>query len=337
MIEEAGFAYLWTYDSPLVYAEPYMALLEAARTTSTLRIGPGVTHPGSRSTVATAQALGTLAVAAPGRVTFGLGVGNSARFSLGQKAATLGEMRDYAVAVRGLLGGATVAYAEGGSQETRPIRLIHPEGRWLELSHPFELWVSAFGPRGQRLAGEYADGVYMRWEGAEKLAAARLRIDQGAVAAGREPGTVKIGLLASLYPIEDERELGEDEAVAALGPLAVSRLRFLATQFEDPADAPGPFREAFAAYLRDRAGRDLESDRLDGYEGYLVEVREHARAYLSPELMRAVSLVGNRDRIAAELRAMEAAGADQVGLQIAGPPRRWCERMAMVMDAAGAA
>jgi 5,10-methylenetetrahydromethanopterin reductase len=331
MIEEAGFTYLWAYDSPLVYAEPYMALLEAARATSTLKVGPGVTHPRSRSVVATAQALGTLAVAAPGRVTFGIGVGNSARFSLGQGAAGLREMRDYALDARRLLRGEAIDYDEGDGAS--PVRLIHPEGRWLDLSHPFELWVSSFGPRGQRLAGGYADGVYMRWEGAEKLAAARRILDAGAVEAGREPGSVKIGLLTALYPIEDERELGEAEAVGALGPLAVSRLRFLSTQTDDPAEVPGPFRDAFASYLRDRAGRDPVADRLDGYEGYLVVVEERLAGYLTPELMRAVALVGRPERIVAELRAMETAGADQVGLQIAGPPRRWCERMAAIVDA----
>lgn len=334
MVEEAGFTYLWAYDSPLVYADPYMALLEAARATDRIKVGPGVTHPGSRSAIATAGALGTLAVAAPRRVTFGLGVGNSARFSLGLDAATLRETRDYALAARTLLAGGTIHHREGGEGPGRPVRMIHPEGRWLELSYPFELWVSAFGPRGQRIAGGYADGVYMRWDGAEKLAAARRLIDEGARSAGREPGTVKIGVLTALYPVEDERELEEEEAIDALGPLAVSRLRFLSTQFDDPADAPGPFREAFAAYLRDRADADADADRLDGYEGYLVEVKERTRGYLSPELMRAVALVDESERLVAELRTIEAAGADQVGLQISGPPARWCERMGQILKPA---
>ncbi|MBS1889214.1 MAG: LLM class flavin-dependent oxidoreductase [Actinobacteria bacterium] len=324
-VEEAGFSHLWAYDSPLVYADPYMALLEAARTTTRLVVGPGVTNPRSRSAIATAQALGTLAVAAPGRVAFGLGVGSSARFSLGMEPATLAETHAFAEAVRGLLSGQTIDYREGG--RSRRVRLIHRRGRWLDLSHPFELWVSAFGPRGQRLAGAYADGVYVRWEGAEKLAAVRRQIDEGALASARQPGSVKIGLLTSVYPVESEEELAEPEAQAALGPLAISRLRFLTTRFDDPAAVPEPFRAAFAEYLRRRQDLAAEEAHLDGYEGYLVEVPGRFRRFLSPELIGAVAFVGDADAVAGELRAMEAAGADQVGLQICGPPARWCARM----------
>lgn len=325
IVEDAGFSHLWAYDSPLVYAEPYMALLEAARATSTLVVGPGVTHPRSRSAIATAQALGTLAVAAPGRVAFGLGVGSSARFSLGMDAAPLAEMREFALAVRQLLRGETIEYRQG--ERSRPVRLIHPRGRWLDLSHPFELWVSAFGPRGQRSAGGYADGVYLRWEGAEKLVAARERIDEGSRRAGRSPGAVKIGLLTTVYPTASGAGLEEPEALAALGPLAVSRLRFFSTQTDDPAAVPEAFREAFAEYLRERSRLDPAAAHLEGYDGYLVDVPAPLRHFLSPELMRAVAFVGDADAVAAELGAMAAAGADQVGLQIAGPPAGWCERM----------
>lgn len=326
MVEEAGFSHLWVYDSPLVYADPYMAMGEAARATRSIAIGPGVTHPRARSSVATAQALGTLAVAAPGRVALGLGVGNSARLSLGMQPAGIAEMRDYALAVSALLRGEAIAYREG--ERTRPVRFIHPEGRWLDLSHPPEVWISAFGPRGQQLAGTYADAVMMRWEGPERLAQARERIDAGSREAGRRPGSVKIALLHIVYPVEHEDELEGKEAVAALGPLAVSRLRFLTAQHRDSSEVPEAFRPGFDEYLRYRDALDPEIRHLENYEGYLVHTPDHLRRFVSPESIRSVALVGDPDRVVAELRAMAAAGADHLSLQIVGPPERWCERMA---------
>lgn len=335
MIEDAGFSHLWAYDSTLVYADPYMSLLEAARRTSSIILGPGVTHPRARSFFATAQALGTLAVAAPGRVALGIGIGNSARFSLGMNASRIAEMRDYALAVRGLLEGGTVPYREGEVEQ--PIRFIHPRGRWLDLSDPIEIWVSAFGPRSQRLAGAYADAVYMRWEGAAKLAEARERIDAGSRAAGREAGSVRIAVLHAVYPIESEDELGGEEALSALGPLAVSRLRFLIANHDDVAEVPEAFRPGYEAYARYREGLDPQTRHTEGYEGYLVYTPEHLERFVTPESIRNVVLVADAGRIAEELLAMKAAGAAQAGLQIAGPPSIWCERMkASVLPAVAA-
>lgn len=325
MVEEAGFAHLWVYDSSLVYADPYMAMLEAARATSSIVIGPGVTHPRARSAVATAQALGTLAVAAPGRVALGIGVGNSARFSLGMPAAPIAEMRDYARDVSALLRGETIAYREGERQ--RPVRFIHPEGRWLDLSHPVEVWVSAFGPRSQRLAGTYADAVMVRWEGADALAAARERIDAGSAEVDRAPGTVRIALVHAVYPVESDDELESDEMLAAVGPLAVSRLRFLTAQHDDVAEVPEPFRASFEEYARYRETLDAETRHIENYEGYLTFTPEHLRRFVTPDSIRNVVLVGDAGRVADELAAMEAAGADHVNLQMAGPPPIWCKRM----------
>ena len=51
-LEDAGFDHLWVYDSPLVFGDVYMAMLEAARATERIAIGPGVTQPLARPAVA---------------------------------------------------------------------------------------------------------------------------------------------------------------------------------------------------------------------------------------------------------------------------------------------
>jgi alkanesulfonate monooxygenase SsuD/methylene tetrahydromethanopterin reductase-like flavin-dependent oxidoreductase (luciferase family) len=324
-LERAGFSNLWVYDSPLVFAEPYMAMLEAARATSSLGIGPGVTQPGSRSAVATAQALGTLAVAAPGRVVLGIGVGNSARLALGQRPGSISEMKSYCEAVGTLLDGEVAEHVEG--ERAAAIKFVHPRGRWLDLGAPIETWVSAFGPRGQRLAGTYADGVFIRWEGAEATAAARERIAEGARHAGRDPGTIKLAVVYLLYPIESEAELETEDLRAALGPLVISRLRYLTAQHTDAAAVPAPFRSGFEEYRRYREGLDEASRHFENYEGYLVFTPEHLESFVTPSSIRAVCLVDSPARVVAELEAMAAAGVDHVSLQIAGPPARWIERM----------
>lgn len=328
-IEAAGFDHLWVYDSPLIFGDPYMALVEVARATERVLIGPGVTTPQSRPAYATAQALGTLAKVAPGRVAFGIGIGNSASWSVGQVPATLGEMHTYIEIVRGLLRGETVEHDVGGGR-TAPLRFVHPEGRWLDLAHPISTWVSAFGPKGQRHAGADADVVLIRWEGETKVAEARGRLAEGARAAGRPGGGAEIGIgtVFCLYPIEDEAELETQAARDALGPMVVSRLRYLTANHEHPDEVPTHFRPGFVAYQEHRAQLDPLERHLDNYRGYLVHVPPDLESFVTPETMRTVATIGSPREVADELIAMRDAGVDHVTLQLAGPPASWCRRMA---------
>ena len=323
--EEAGFSHLWVYDSPLLFADVYMACLEAARATSRIAVGPGVTTPRSRPAFATAQALGTLAVAAPGRVVLGIGIGNSARWSLGMQPSTLAELHEAVGQIKELLGGHSTVWREG--ERAQAIRFIHAEGRWLDLAAPVPVWVSAFGPKGQRLAGGDADGVLVRWEGEAALAAVRERVRAGAEEAGRSPAAVKIGVVFAVYPIESDAELETPLARENLGPLVVSRLRYLTANHSSADEVPERFRAGFTAYQRHRAGLDAETRHLENYLGYLVFTPEHLEEFVTPESMRTVCHVGSPAEVAAELQRMADAGVDHVSLQLSGDVRPFCGRM----------
>jgi 5,10-methylenetetrahydromethanopterin reductase len=326
LLERSGFDSLWVYDSPLIFGDVYMALAEAARSTERIKLGPGVTYPGARPPHATAQSLATLATAAPGRVRFGIGIGNSARWSVGMRPATLDELHEHVSVVRALLAGETANLREG--DRVRPVRLLHPHGRWIDLGHPIDTYVSAFGPRGQERAGADADAVFIRWEGPEAVAAARARIRAGAEAAGRDPDAIRIATVYAVYPIETEADLATEQALAALGPLVVSRLRFLTANHRDAAEVPEPFRPGFVAYAQYRAGLDEETRHFENYDGYLVFTPEHLERFVNPESIRTVVHAARAEEVAAELRRMADAGVDEATLQIAGPPPDWCERMA---------
>jgi 5,10-methylenetetrahydromethanopterin reductase len=335
LIEDAGFSHLWIYDSPLLFSDVFMAAVDAARATSRVIIGPGVTHPFARPPYATAQALATLAKIAPGRAVLGIGIGNSARRSVGMRPATRERMREDAEVIAGLLAGDTVTYREGDQEKL--IRLIHPEGRWVDISRPVEIWVSAFGPKGQAVAGEYADAIYVRWEGPEALDAARRRFHDAARAHGRDPSTLKIAVVYAVYPVQDEAELDTPVARAALGPLVISRARYFTANHRDASEVPAPFRPGFEAYMRHREGLDASTRHVENYDGYLVFVPEYLEGFVTPASIRTVVRVGDTADVAAELQRMADAGVDHVSLQIAGPPPIWCERMADVLTRVGVA
>jgi 5,10-methylenetetrahydromethanopterin reductase len=311
--EAAGFRRLWIYDSPLIFGDPYLACLEALRATDHLEVGPGVTYPHARPAHATAQALGTLSNVAPGRVVLGLGRGNSARHSLGARPATLDEMFGYAAAVRGLLAGQAVDY------EGHQISFIHPHGRWIDVAPHVPLWLSVFGPKGQaRAAAADLDGILVRWTEADGIAAVRKTIGDGP----------QIGVVFAVYPVDTDADLDTDEARAALGPLVVSRLRYLTANHASVDEVPPVFRDGYRAYSEYRATLDEQTRHLENFLGYLVFTPEHLERFVTPESMRKVAFVGSRAEVAAELDRMRDAGVDHASLQMAGDTIAWLERMA---------
>ncbi len=321
--ERAGLSHFWLYDSPLVFGDTTMACLVAAQATSRLSIGPGVANPLQRPPEYTAQFVASLNVAAPGRVVLGLGIGNSARRSLGVVPAKLADLRRHVEVVRAMTTRQEAVIDDEGG--LRRVRFIHPDGPWLNLDDPIAIWVSAFGPAGQKLAGEVADGVLVRWEGVERAAQVRARLE-AVRPAGAAP--TQIGVVYAMAPIDDDSELETDAARAALGPLVVSRLRYLTANAESPDEVPVAFRDGFVAYRAYRDSLDDGSRHLDNYRGYLVYSPPDLERFVTPASMKAVALVDRPERLAEELTAMAAAGIDHCSLQMAGDQVAWCDRMA---------
>jgi 5,10-methylenetetrahydromethanopterin reductase len=310
--EEAGFSHLWMYDSPLVFGDVYVACAEALQATSRLKVGPGVTYPHARPAHAAAQALATLSRIAPDRVFCGLGRGNSARHSLGARPATQDDMFAYLETVHGLLAGKTV------SLDGRPIRFLHPDGRWVSLAPHVPLWLSVFGPKGQqRAAAAPIDGVLVRWTGPDGIQEVLARVGDGP----------QLGVVFAVYPIESDAELEADAARAALGPLVVSRLRYLTANHTSPDEVPAEFRDGYRAYSEYRATLDDETRHFDNFEGYLVFTPEHLERFVTPDSMRKVCFIGSRAEVAAELDRMREAEVDHASLQMAGDSIAWLARM----------
>jgi len=322
--EAAGLSHLWLYDSPLVFADTSMAALVAAQATKRIGIGPGVANPLQRPAEYTAQMLATLQLAAAGRVFFGIGVGNSARRSLGLPPARLAEVAAHVRVVRGMLDRGVAMQDDGDG--VRPVRFIHPNGPWIDPV-PVPLWVSAFGPVGQVMAGQVGDGVLIRWEGREAVARAVANVASGT----RDPGLgpkVDVAVVYAVQPIAHDDELETAALRAALGPLVVSRLRYLTANAETADEVPAAFRDGFEAYRKYRSGLDPVNRHLDNYRGYLVFTPPDLERFVTPASMRAVALIGSPGRIAEELREMAAAGVDHCSMQMAGDQATWCARMA---------
>jgi len=155
--ENLGYTHCWVTDSQMIRSNCWAVLALAAQQTRTMRLGTGVNVPGLRLAPVTANGIATINRLAPGRCFISLGTGHTAMRMLGQRPMPLKPFREYIRVVRALLNGEEVDYTLNGA--THPIRFQMREHHFIDLEHAIKLYVAAFGPKAQVLAGELGDGL----------------------------------------------------------------------------------------------------------------------------------------------------------------------------------
>src|SRR5215470_15667923 len=88
--EEAGFSYGWTWDSHVLWQEPFVIYSRILSATSWMTVGPMVTNPGTRDWSVIASLFATLNDSYGNRTVCGIGRGDSARRYIGQAPVSLG-------------------------------------------------------------------------------------------------------------------------------------------------------------------------------------------------------------------------------------------------------
>lgn len=172
-IEDAGFDAVGFGDSPSLYPETYVQGAIVAQNTSRVRFGPRVTNPVTRHPVVTASATTAIDELSGGRALIGIGVGDSAVHSIGERKATLAELRDYVLTLKQLFREGEAGY--------RGKRVRFPYAK-----RDIPVYLAASGPRGLALAGEIADGVIVGGGiGPEIVADTKQHLARGAEDAGR--------------------------------------------------------------------------------------------------------------------------------------------------------
>ena len=144
----------------------------------------GVTNPVSRDPSVSAGSLLTLREVAPRRVMWGIGTGDSAAWGAGLKPGSVRLLREYILAVRGLISGETVNY--GG----RTFRMQRDVG---STSEPVPIIVACAGPRVLRMAAKIADGMIVSMGFApENIEYVRGIISSACAEIGRDPDELDI-------------------------------------------------------------------------------------------------------------------------------------------------
>jgi probable F420-dependent oxidoreductase len=196
--EQAGFTYGWTFDSPVLWQEPFVIYSQILAATQNLTVGPMVTNPSTRDWSVTASLFATLNDMFGNRTVCGIGRGDSARRVIGQKPATLAVLSDAMHVIKGL--------AEGREVELHGTPVQIP---WVQ-DGSLPIWMAAYGPRALALTGTQADGFILQTADPAIAKWTITAVREAAEKAGRDPGAVKICVAAPAY-VGDKLEHQRDQ------------------------------------------------------------------------------------------------------------------------------
>src|SRR5688572_24236985 len=185
--EEHGFDYVWTFDSHLLWQEPYVIYSAILAETKRVVVGPMVTNPATRDWTVTASTYATLNEMYGNRTICGIGRGDSAVRVTNGKPTTLATMGEAIHVVRELANGRSVDYK--GSTITLP---------WATKSR-LEVWGAGYGPKALELIGQTCDGFILQLADVSIAEWTIASVRNAAAAAGRDPDEVTICVAAPAY------------------------------------------------------------------------------------------------------------------------------------------
>lgn len=284
LAEAHGFSHLWTFDSHLLWQEPYVLYSQILARTQRLTVGPMVTNPSTRDWTVTASLFATLNEMFGNRTICGIGRGDSAVRVTNGKPATLKEVREATHVIRELASCRSVDYK--GS------RLQFPWARTSSL----EVWVAAYGPLALKTAGEVGDGFILQLADVDIARWMITSVREAAANAGRDPDAITFCVAAPNY-VGDDWEHMRDQC-RWFGGMVGNHVADIVARYGDSGVIP----TALTDYIKGRQGYDYN---------------EHGRAgnthtsFVPDEIVDRFCLLGSADDHIAKLKQLQDIGVDQ--------------------------
>ncbi len=312
--ENLGYSHCWVTDSQMIRSNCWAVLALAAQQTRTMQLGTGVNVPGLRLAPVAANGIATINRLAPGRCFISLGTGHTAMRMMGHKPMRLKPFAEYIRVVRALLNGEEVDYTLHG--ETHPIRFQMRDHNYIDLDHSIKLYVAAFGPKAQALAGELGDGLVSGWPRGGMVASMLDNARLGAKQAGREwPTDFYTSAIVTLIVTHAGESLTSERIITNWGAAVITGLHYLVARHLETGDDPPDYaRLMWNAYMDwlNEASPEIRHQRLHNSHYSFVDPEE-AR-FITPQLIRATCLAGTPEELLEQLRDFEASGLNQVML-----------------------
>ena len=304
LADELGFHCAWVYDSPLLYADPFITLALGAARTSRIGLGIGVLVPGLRTPVATASALRNIAALAPGRLRVAVGAGFTGRYTLGLGPVSLKRLEDEVHALRALLAGEQWTHTEG----SRQIRPMPVAGAPTDADVP--IYVSCRGEKAQGLARRVGDGAMTGIYYPGGLGRVREALGPQMPMVVHAVGSVAL----PGEPLDSAR------IAAAVGPVVGVAFHAFAEQPWRIEGLDPEMREMAERYVaRVNSRLPIERRHQELHQGHLVELPlPEDDGIVTAETVRRFSLTGTADALRTRLEGLARDGVDEIAIQPGG-------------------
>jgi len=241
--EALGFGYGWTFDSHVLWEEPFVIYSQMLAATERMIVGPMVTNPGTRDWTVIASQFATLAEMSDGRVVCGIGRGDSALRYIGRQPATLATTAEATRVIKDLVAGRTVAYND------KSLSIPWAEGRGWELP----VWMAAYGPKALASTGTHYDGYILQLADPQVAAWTISAVRQAAEEAGRDPDSLTICVAAPAYVGEDVAH--QRDEVRWFGGMVGNHVHDMVKRYgSDESKVP----KVLADYIAAREGYDYD-------------------------------------------------------------------------------
>lgn len=287
--EQLGFSHAWTFDSHILWQEPYVIYAQMLAATERIMVGPFVTNPGTRDPTVTASLFATLNDCFGNRTICGLGRGDSARRVLGKRPTTLAQTEEAMHIIREL--------AEGRSIQTPGGEVRIP---WVKDGR-LDVWMAGYGPKALSLVGRKADGFILQLADPVILSWTLEQVRTAAVEAGRDPNEIAVCVAAPAY-------LGGDLAHAReqcrwFGGMVGNHVADLVERYGSDGEIPG----ALTDYIHARKGYDYADHGRVGNPN---------TEFVPDEIIDRFCVLGGVEDHVAKLRELSDLGVDQFNVYL---------------------
>jgi probable F420-dependent oxidoreductase len=287
--EALGFSHAWTFDSHILWQEPYVIYSQMLAATERIMVGPFVTNPATRDPTVTASLFATLNDMFGNRTICGIGRGDSARRVLGKAPTTLAQTEEAMHVIKEL--------AEGRAIQTPAGEVRIP---WVRDGR-LDVWMAGYGPKALALVGRRADGFILQLADPVILRWTVERVRTAAQEAGRDPDEIAICVAAPAY-VGDDLDHAREQC-RWFGGMVGNHVADLVRRYGTEGDIPTVLTE----YIRAREGYDYAHHGRAGNPD---------TAFVPDEIVDRFCLLGDLDAHREQLAELESLGVDQFNIYL---------------------
>ena len=291
--ETYGFSHVWTFDSHILWEEPYVIYSKILDETRKVIIGPMVTNPATRDITVTASTYATLNEMYGNRTVVGIGRGDSAVRVTNGKPVTVADLRQAVIDIKGLANGEAIEY-KGNN-----IRLP-----WAGASRT-PVYVAAYGPKVLALTGEVGDGFILQLADPSIADWTMTAVRDAAKGAGRNPDDVYMCIAAPAYVTDGspEQHAHARDQLRWFGGMVGNHVADIVERYGDSGAVP----QALTDYIKARKGYDYNEHGQAG--------NTHAD-FVPDEIVDRFCIIGPPEEHIRRLEELKAMGVDQFALYL---------------------